>query len=67
MSVVDWNRDGIRRWFQRQQLYVFVAVAVAVFAVYSPASANTRLDDLGVLPVHRQCEVPGHELFGAVL
>lgn len=41
MSVVDWNRDEIRGWFQRQQLYVFVAVAV--FAVFSALQVQTRV------------------------
>jgi sigma-B regulation protein RsbU (phosphoserine phosphatase) len=41
MSVVGLNRNGIRRWFQRQQLYVFVAVAL--FALFSALHVQTRV------------------------
>jgi sigma-B regulation protein RsbU (phosphoserine phosphatase) len=41
VTFADLNRDDVRRWFQHQQLLVFVAVAL--FVVFSAVGVDTRL------------------------
>ncbi len=41
MAVHNFNRDRIRRLFQRQQLYVFIAVVI--FALFSVLHVQTRV------------------------